>query len=511
MCHAGLDSCDDDIERVLPPTEQLLETGGDLAPDALGTGVTADSTSGPRSPPDGIETGTSTANTTGAASSAAGATAQKTVVRFLADYPGFEKIGTERAVKLIFSLDSRKATERMRRVMHALKAGTKVATGSGGRESRATTGLMIDIDPVLVMIKCDDGVSCVVIMPSSFKTADGSHVTELPLGALKGPSTLVTGRVLLVKSAEADLVADDEFLTLSSTSIGEELVSPGPFTSPFSPDCAGDEGGFPVWRVSVKDTACALDVAWGALAAGSTLRARMAKPASERSLYKGMDGTPAFIATGTESRTLVMDAPATAQRASQQSSAPQTVTCEICGEDWPAKEMRLHVGAHQLLNPPADWNENPSQTWPNGKPRPKFPCMMCGVRPAMQRTQDAVDGCPMWLDKPAQTDKPHCACKLTGDFDYSLKPASNSNRSAPCTNVPVACPRCPAQPAKFVVCSYQLELHWQERHQGFDMPAELQAKAKLGVHEREWVAIAGVERCKAIPKCKIAGCECRGK
>ena len=63
--------------------------------------------------------------------------------------------------------------------------------------------------------------------------------------------------------------------------------------------------------------------------------------------------------------------------------------------------------------------------------RPKFPCMMCGVRPAMQRTQDAVDGCPMWLDKPAQTDKPHCACKLTGDFDYSLKPASKSSRSAP--------------------------------------------------------------------------------
>jgi hypothetical protein len=43
------------------------------------------------------------------------------------------------------------------------------------------------------------------------------------------------------------------------------------------------------------------------------------------------------------------------------------------------------------------------------------------------------------------------------------------------------------------------------------MPAELQAKAKIGVHEREWVAIAGVERGKAIPKCKIAGCECRGK
>ena len=165
----------------------------------------------------------------------------------MADYPGFEKIGIERALKLIFSLDSRKATERMRRVMHALKAGTKVATGSGGRESRATTGLMVDrsIDPVLVMVKCDDGVSCVVIMPSSFKTADGSRVAELPLGALKDPSTLVTGRVL-VKSAEAGLVADDEFLTLSSTSIGEERVSPGPFTSLFSPDCAGDEGGFPV-------------------------------------------------------------------------------------------------------------------------------------------------------------------------------------------------------------------------------------------------------------------------
>ena len=85
VCHASLDSCDDDIESVLPPTEQLLETGGDLAPDALGTGVTTDSTSGPCSPLDGIETSTSTANATGAASSAAGATAQKTVVRFLAD------------------------------------------------------------------------------------------------------------------------------------------------------------------------------------------------------------------------------------------------------------------------------------------------------------------------------------------------------------------------------------------------------------------------------------------
>ena len=65
---------------------------------------------------------------------------------------------------------------------------------------------------------------------------------------------------------------------------------------------------------------------------------------------------------------------------------------------------------------------------------------------------------------------------------------------------------------KFAVCSYQLELHWQEeKHQGFDMPAELQAKAKLSVHEREWAAVAGAERGKTTPKCKIAGCECGGK
>ena len=61
------------------------------------------------------------------------------------------------------------------------------------------------------------------------------------------------------------------------------------------------------------------------------------------------------------------------------------------------------------------------------------------------------------------------------------------------------------------MCSYQLELHWQEKHQGFDMPAELQAKAKLSVHEREWPAVAGAERGKTTPKCKIAGCECGGK
>ena len=337
---------------MLPSTEQLLETGGDLAPDALGTDGNTDGNTGstsdcapnpcarrtdgntdptpaPSPVPDAsdtpVATGASADDTSPVATGAsaddtsspragdhssvtttAGAAAKKTVVRFLADFPGFDKIGVERAVKLAFSLDKRKATERMRRVMHALKAGTKSSTETGGPTSRATTGLMIDIDPLLVMVKSDDGVSCVVIMPSPFKSADGSRVSELPLGALKDSATLVTGRVLLVKSAEADLITNDETLTFNSTSIGEEIVTPGPFAQPFSPDCAGDDDGFPVWRVSVKDTACALDVAWGALAAGSTLRARMAKLTSGRSVYKGMDRTPAFIATGTESRALAL-------------------------------------------------------------------------------------------------------------------------------------------------------------------------------------------------------------
>ena len=136
---------------------------------------------------------------------------------------------------------------------------------------------------------------------------------------------------------------------------------------------------------------------------------------------------------------------------------------------------------------------------------------MCGVRPAMQRTQDQVDGCPVWLEKPSGTWKPHSACKLTGDFNYSLASASNSVPSSPCTNVPMVCPRCPSTPAPFVVCTYQFEEHWEDRHVGIDMPPELKAKVGLAVHEREWLQIAGLEKGKQAKKHTIPGCGCGGK
>ena len=93
----------------------------------------------------------------------------------------------------------------------------------------------------------------------------------------------------------------------------------------------------------------------------------------------------------------------------------------------------------------------------------------------------------------------------------AITSAAKSNRSAPCTNVPLVCPRCPKDPAPFVVCKYQFQMHWDSAHEGLEMPPELAEQLKLHVHEKEWCAIAGVQRGKTAKKCKVAGCPCGGK
>ena len=154
------------------------------------------------------------------------------------------------------------------------------------------------------------------------------------------------------------------------------------------------------------------------------------------------------------------------------------------------------------------------------RPPPKKKAKYLTTRSRGQGTERPSKARSSSIRRTTQSLRWRCACDGTRPRVIPSAPtlaptANGARRMTMVTNVPVACPLCPARPSsKFAVCSYQLELHWQEKHQqGFDidMPAELQAKAKLSVHEREWAAVAGAERGKATPKCKIAGCECGGK
>ena len=93
-------------------------------------------------------------------------------------------------------------------------------------------------------------------------------------------------------------------------------------------------------------------------------------------------------------------------------------------------------------------------------------------------------GCPIDLEKGSTKHilKPVHQCKVVGQVDYSLGSAATSSLTAPCTNRPVNCRHC-----KQVVASYSMQQHYQDKHHGVEMPADLAALVELKKHEREHV------------------------
>ena len=66
--------------------------------------------------------------------------------------------------------------------------------------------------------------------------------------------------------------------------------------------------------------------------------------------------------------------------------------------------------------------------------------------------------------------------------DYSLKTAANFAKAAPCTNRPVACP---VTGCEYVVWSYSMADHFEEKHASVTMPEDLARAVALRRHEKE--------------------------
>ena len=91
---------------------------------------------------------------------------------------------------------------------------------------------------------------------------------------------------------------------------------------------------------------------------------------------------------------------------------------------------------------------------------------------------------------------------LVGELDYSLTPASKVSTTEPCTNRPIECSVCAE-----VVWSYSLTKHFEQKHMGEEIPADMQAAMKLGTHEEEWMRL--VVQNKRPKACLLATCACK--
>ena len=69
-----------------------------------------------------------------------------------------------------FSQGGSKASERMRRVMNQLKAGTRVGSAADpvDIDEEQAAGVQANIGPLFLIASSDAGITCVVVMPRSF-------------------------------------------------------------------------------------------------------------------------------------------------------------------------------------------------------------------------------------------------------------------------------------------------------------------------------------------------------
>ena len=131
--------------------------------------------------------------------------------------------------------------------------------------------------------------------------------------------------------------------------------------------------------------------------------------------------------------------------------------CKLCFKEIIKSRMRLHIGFH-VLN---------GDTLPNANL-----CGFCGL----------VDGCNVELVTSSGFGKsktlgPKSNCSYF--FTFSLKPASKGSIRSPCTNRPIICEIC-----NECIWSYNINYHYQSKHNLNDVPNELKITEKLIKHSK---------------------------
>ena len=160
--------------------------------------------------------------------------------------------------------------------------------------------------------------------------------------------------------------------------------------------------------------------------------------------------------------------------------------------------MRHHMGAH-VLQP--SWTQYSCD-------KPRMSCGLCGIRRSAGQhlvSPNAMPGsCGVSLSK-AKNPQPVHQCHSVGALQYSISPAGKCTPSAPCTNRPLRCPKCP-----LVMWSYSMQNHFEDDHPSAEIPAPAATAAKISLafHEAELVSqLLSAPKAKAV--CKGATCVCQ--
>ena len=371
-------------------------------------------------------------------------------------YQGFECISAEKALRIHFSSDKKKAVERMRRVRSAARAGTREPAAEGPVED-IEGEVVANIDTVRVLIKAPMGVTYVVASVISFDVQRGGllakNVDSVLVSELAQPSTTVRCQVLRPRALHTE-VDDSAELVFSArpAASAETLTVHGCFVRPVNPTMidATESGGSREWRLPIFSLNVLMELHY--LEIKLELKKLPALKQAEAVVRDGA-GRAVFVVDGTEA-----DTPSGQAQPSKRATAD--VKCELCGQSWKADRMRQHVGAHILCEP--SWEHH-------GVVKPEYPCGLCGVRASIGQVMlepNTVLGCPCGVVGTAAHPKPSHQCKLVGDVSYTLGAAAKSSTKTPCTNRPIKCTVCSA-----AVWSYSMAAHFEKKHIGMTMCA----------------------------------------
>jgi len=379
-------------------------------------------------------------------------------------------VGLDRACRETRRGIDRKSTERNGRVAGAPKVPVKFSTPGS-----ASGDVVRVLDPLLAFVETSQGMTLVVGIAEQFKKADGATgVAFVHTGELLDKGTVVKLRILRMKT----IIESPGMAFFPVASVISTVEVKGSACHAVNPDVVL-LGGAAHLEFSIDVLVPSARIWWdeSTLTPQGPHKLVLCTVRSENAPYKGSDGLPLFIATGTES-----SAPAGSGGGGgggRVGSAAATVTCVICGQDWRPDAMRQHMGFHLLHE--------------RSKVPAMYPCGFCGGESAQFSSDPAqLSGCAVWFHNA----QPKMLCKLVGDVKYSIGSAAKSSKATPCTNRPLLCPQCPAKPG---VAHWKLNMpsHWQNAHSsGMPFPPAFAEQLETTAQEAEWTRIVGGERRK---------------
>jgi hypothetical protein len=205
--------------------------------------------------------------------------------------------------------------------------------------------------------------------------------------------------------------------------------------------------------------------------------------------YSNAAGTPLIVAAGSEG----VESATAPRRKTTRSADERLFKCQLCAQEWPAKEAMLHSAYHMQQTPELVVS--------------KAPCGFCASGDHRQLTlSETTDACPAWLaynDGSVAVKKSKTAllsavvmCRVFGKQTFSIARAKTVSVSNPSTNTLIMCPACPKIPSPTYHWKYNgMRYHWDLKHQAITMPPDLESSLEITAKERE-----GVKRGGAKPK-----------